>query len=108
MKKLPIALLLLGLAAAVPTAGAATKRRVVLQDVAYSPSTLRVSKGTTVRWVWRDGAISHDVSSRGSRRFKSSATKTRGSHRVTFRRAGTYRYLCSQHPSAMRGKVVVR
>jgi plastocyanin len=34
---------------------------VAVQDMAYTPQTLTVQAGATVTWVWRDGAIAHDV-----------------------------------------------
>jgi plastocyanin len=41
---------------------------VTIQDLAYTPATLTVGVGATVTWVWRDGAIAHDVKGDG---FKS-------------------------------------
>ena len=95
-------------AAAVPLpAGAAGVKRVVLKDIEYSPATVTIRRGGSVRWVWRDPRVSHDVTSRGRLRFRSSDTKLSGTHTVRFRRKGTYRYVCTIHPS-MLGKVVVR
>lgn len=98
------ALLLLGPAAA--GAGTGT-RRVVLQDIDFSPRVLRITRGTTVRWEWRDGDTPHNVRSRGALRFRSASTRTTGTYAVRFTRAGTYRYVCSIHPG-MDGRVVVR
>jgi plastocyanin len=38
---------------------------VTIQDLAYTPQTLPVAVGATVTWVWRDGAIAHDVDGDG-------------------------------------------
>ena len=94
--------------AAVPLeAGAAGVERVVLKDIDFSPASVTIRRGDSVRWVWRDPNVSHDVTSRGRLRFRSSATKLTGTHTVRFRRKGTYRYVCTIHPN-MLGKVVVR
>lgn len=104
---IPLLLVPACLAAGVSAAGAASTRTVVLEDVEFKPSSVRIKRGDTVRWVWRDGSTPHNVRSRGSRRFKSSSTKTRGRHAVRFSRAGTYRYVCTVH-IGMDGRVVVR
>ncbi|MCW3010435.1 MAG: blue (type 1) copper domain protein [Solirubrobacterales bacterium] len=88
-------------------AGAGAGRSVVLQDIAFSPSRLVVARGTTVTWRWDDGRVQHDVRPRGTPRFEGSARRSTGTHRVTLRRAGTYRYVCSVHPG-MDGSVRVR
>ena len=97
---------LAGVALTAPAAAAPT-RTVVLEDIDFTPSRLVVKKGTTVTWRWDDGRTRHDVRSVGARRFKGSALKATGTHRVTFRRAGTYRYVCTAH-LGMDGRVVVR
>ena len=87
--------------------GAAGTRVVEIKDIDFTPSALKVTKGTTVRWEFEDDATAHNVRSRGTRRFRSSPTKSSGSYSVRFRRAGTYRYVCTLHPG-MAGRVVVR
>ncbi|HEX8105642.1 MAG TPA: cupredoxin domain-containing protein [Solirubrobacteraceae bacterium] len=86
---------------------AARTARVVIEDIDFTPGTVRIHRGDRVRWVWRDGITPHDVTSRGRHRFRSSRTKSSGSHRVRFRHRGTYRYVCTIH-LGMDGKVVVR
>lgn len=98
---------LVGAGSFVHASGAATTRTVVLEDIEFTPSRVTVSRGSTVRWVWRDGATSHNVISRGTKRFRSSTTKQSGTYSVRFRRSGTYRYVCTIHPN-MIGRVVVR
>lgn len=102
-----VAAALLCTAAAPLDAGAAGVKRVVLKDIEFTPATVTIQRGDSVRWVWRDPRVSHDVTSRGRRRFRSSDTKLSGTHTVRFRRKGTYRYSCTIHPG-MLGKVVVR
>ena len=89
-----------------PAASAGVKR-VEMKDIDFTPATVTIRRGDSVRWVWRDQRVSHDVTSRGRLRFRSSQTKLTGTHTVRFRRKGTYRYVCTIHPS-MLGKVVVR
>jgi plastocyanin len=88
-------------------ASAARTANVSLEDVRFTPSSVQVKRGDRVRWTWNDGATPHNVSSRGTLRFRSSSTKTRGIYVVRFNQAGTHRYLCTIHPG-MAGKVVVR
>ena len=78
-----------------------------MQDFEIKPSTVRIARGDTVRWRFLDDVAPHNVTSRGSTRFRSSPTKQSGTYSVRFRKAGTYRYVCTIH-SNMRGKVVVR
>lgn len=86
---------------------AATARTVRVQDIDFHPKALAVTRGSTVRWLFRDGDTPHNVKSRGALRFRSSPTKTSGSWSVRFVRAGTYRYVCTIHFN-MKGRIVVR
>ncbi len=104
------------LAAAVPAAAlfavpavtdAATTRTVTIKDTAFKPSSLTVASGDRVTWRWADGRSPHNVSPRGTRRFKRASTRTTGTHTVRFFTRGTYRYVCTIH-TGMAGKVVVR
>lgn len=88
-------------------AGAARTAAVSLEDIQFKPRTVTLKGGDRVRWTWKDANTPHNVTSRGSRRFKSSSTKARGTYMVRFTRAGTYRYVCTIH-FGMTGKVVVR
>lgn len=87
-----------------PQASAAATRTVTLRNIAFNPSRVTISRGDRVTWVWRDGSVRHNVTSRS---FPSSGSRSRGSYSVTFRRAGVFRYRCTLHPG-MTGTVVVR
>lgn len=89
------------------SASAARTTTVSLKDVRFMPKTAQVKRGERVRWRWNDGATPHNVTSRGTRSFKSSSTKTRGEHVARFTKAGSYRYVCTIHPG-MDGRVIVR
>jgi plastocyanin len=75
---------------------------VTIQDLAYTPQTLTVQAGATVTWVWRDGAIAHDVKGDDFR----SKVQTEGTFRHRFTQPGTYNYLCTLHPN-MTGTIEV-
>jgi len=80
-------------------------KKVGVKGLAFSPKSVTVKKGTTVRWSWNSGGVPHNVVGKG---FKS---KTAG--KVTFSKkftkAGTYRYVCTIHKAqGMKGTVKVR
>lgn len=87
-------------------AGATATKTITLENIRYSPANVTIRKGTKVRWVWRDGSIRHDVRFQNGG-FKASRLQSSGSHTLTFRRAGTYRFFCSVH-GEMKGRVTVR
>jgi plastocyanin len=75
---------------------------VTIQDLAYTPQRLTVPAGATVTWVWRDGAIAHDVKGDGFR----SEVISEGTFRHRFDQPGTHDYLCTLHPN-MTGTIEV-
>jgi plastocyanin len=79
---------------------------VTIKDIDFSAKVVRIHRSDTVRWLFRDGATPHNVTSRGRPRFRSSVSRQGGSYSVRFDRRGTYRYVCTIHPS-MTGRVVV-
>jgi len=78
---------------------------VKIDNFSFTPTTITVSAGTTVRWDNRDD-IPHTVVS-DDQSFKSKAMDTDESYSHTFTKPGTYSYFCSIHPH-MTGKVVVQ
>jgi plastocyanin len=95
--------------AAIPALAASSARSssvhdVVLKNIRFHPSSLRIKRGDTVTWLWRDSGLGHNVTGKG---FKS-RTMGRGSFSVRFTRAGTYNYHCTIHVhEGMVGRVVV-
>ena len=98
-----------GIFAAAPAAGAAEatakEAAVKIDNFSFSPATLTVPVGTTVRWTNRDD-IPHTVVS-DDKVFKSKALDTDEDFTYTFTKPGTYSYFCSIHPK-MTAKVVVQ
>jgi plastocyanin len=97
------ALLVFGAAPAGATGGA----RVTIKNIDFHPATVTVHRGGSVTWTFADHYVSHNVTSRGRLRFRSSPTKASGTYTVRFAKQGTYAYVCTIHAN-MRGHVVVR
>ncbi len=89
---------------AVPTVLAAT-RGVAIQDFAFSPRTIEIRVGDTVRWTNHDSVAHSAAAQNGS--FDTGLLSDGESGSVRFTAAGTYRYICTPHPD-MTGTVVVR
>jgi len=86
-------------------AGAVKEVAVKIDNFSFSPATITVRAGTTVRWTNRDD-IPHTVVS-DDKVFKSKALDTDEAFTYTFTKPGTYGYFCSIHPK-MIAKVVVQ
>ena len=91
----------------IAASGAAGGKTVTLRNIAFSPKSLSVSKGTNVTFAFRDDGIVHNVVSVGRKKFKTISSRSSGSQRRTFTSAGTYRYQCTLHPG-MSGRITVR
>ena len=72
-------------------------------DFFFAPEAKRVATGETITW-FNTGEQLHNVRGRG---FASRAFGRGESYRFRFRRAGSYRYVCTLHPDRMRGTIVV-
>jgi plastocyanin len=92
-------------ALAIP-AFAATKT-VQVKDNKFVATKITVSKGTTVKWVWK-GKAPHDVSvTKGPAKFKSSI-KTSGSYSKKLTKKGTYNLVCTIHAPGMKMTITVK
>jgi plastocyanin len=89
----------------VPAAPTSEPNSVAIDNFSFTPRTLTVSVGTTVKWTNRDD-VPHAVTS-DDKKFKSRALDTDEGFSYTFSAPGTYGYYCSIHPH-MRGTVVVK
>jgi plastocyanin len=104
---IPIVGLALVAASTPVVAAAASTKTVTYKNIAISPTKVTIKKGDSVRWVWKDGDIRHDVKfAKGG--FKKSPLKSSGTYRLTFKKTGTFKYICTVHSGEMKGTVVVR
>ena len=81
-----------------------TSDAIDVTDNRYSPSATTVPVGTTVTWTWK-GVNSHSVTFDDG---PTSTKQTAGSFQRTFPSAGTFRYHCLVHGTAMAGSVTVQ
>ena len=77
---------------------------VWIQGMAFVPSSITVSAGTTITWTNKDG-MTHTVTSDAAL-FDSGNIGSGKAYSHNFATAGTYKYHCSIHPT-MLGKVIV-
>jgi plastocyanin len=115
-RQLPVALSVAGIAFAAavlppavadPDPAASATKGVRIGDNFFGRTSLTIQRGDRVRWVWVGGNPHNVTVTSGPRRF-SSSTKRSGTYRKRLRARGTYRYICTVHPSQMRARVVVR
>lgn len=85
-----------------PTATQGGTASVTIQNFAFVPGTLTITRGTTVTWVNQD-PVSHSVVSDA---FRSTTLSKGSAYSFTFENAGTYQYHCGIHPS-MTGTITV-
>ncbi len=88
-----------------PASSPAPSTTVTIDNFTFSPMTIEVQRGATIKWINKDD-IPHVVASTVGT-FKSRAIDTDGSFVFTFTEPGTYEYYCSVHPK-MTGKIVVK
>lgn len=77
---------------------------VKIKGVAFHPPRVAVNQGGTVTWMWEDGAVQHDVAGQG---FKSPLMSA-GVFTHTFPQPGAFDYVCTVHPTVMKGLVEVK
>jgi plastocyanin len=85
---------------------ASSGKTVKVGDNFFGPKTLTVGRGAKVTWHWA-GVLRHNVVVHTGPTFFSSKTQVRGSFSRTFTKKGTYRLVCTIHPS-MKMTLVVR
>jgi plastocyanin len=78
---------------------AADPNMVVMKNFDFAPMAITVPVGATVTWTNLDGEPHTVVSVDGT--FRSSALDQNDTYSFTFKKAGTYKYLCSIHPKMM-------
>ena len=119
-------LLVLLVTAAVATAGSAliapatasgtTVKAVSIKSYAFNPQTITIHVGTKVKWTNGDGIIhrlasatSIKTSAKLTAMFRSGSLTKGQSFSFTFKKKGTFFYLCIPHRAmaSMHGKVIV-
>jgi plastocyanin len=82
----------------------ATTPDVSIVDFGFSPKQTTIKPGQTVTWT-NDGQVDHTVKGKGFFTTRALGHGQKFSHRFTS--AGSFKYLCTLHPSLMAGTVVV-
>jgi plastocyanin len=82
-----------------------TTRDIWIYDSFFSPATMTVKAGTTVRWI-NYGQHSHSVASQDGE-WDSGPMKRGAEYSITLNNPGTYNYFCRYHPNEMTAKIVV-
>jgi plastocyanin len=77
---------------------------VTVADFSFTPKVLDVKVGQTVTWT-NQGQTQHTVKGKG---FFSQALDHGQKYSFRFSRPGRFNYLCTLHPTLMRGAVVVK
>ncbi|HEY1025348.1 MAG TPA: plastocyanin/azurin family copper-binding protein [Sphingobacteriaceae bacterium] len=88
-----------------PPPGGSSGTAVTIQGMAFSPSSLTVTTGTTVTWTNRDN-VAHTVTA-DDNSFSSPLINNGGTYSRTFNTAGTFPYHCTPHPE-MRATITVQ
>jgi plastocyanin len=80
---------------------------VVIEGMQFNPATLTIRAGDSVTWVNSD-IVAHTATTPTSaqQRFDSRLIELGKSWKHTFRKAGTYDYVCTYHPT-MKGTIKV-
>ncbi|HXT18344.1 MAG TPA: plastocyanin/azurin family copper-binding protein [Gemmatimonadaceae bacterium] len=94
-----------------------TNQVTMTSSQTFSPGTVNVPKGTTVTWTWPAcddtgyggyaSCVTHSVVFDDGSNI-SSPEQSAGTFTRTFATAGTFKYHCGVHGTAMNGQVVVQ
>ena len=103
MNKFITALATAGAVAAVASPSFAANKTVKVDDDFFSAKVVTINKGNTVTWKWV-GSNPHNVVFKS---FQSKLLRKGAVYKHTFKKRGTFSYLCTVH-SGMTGKVIVK
>lgn len=87
-----------------PSGEAARAEKVEIAEFAYEPDPVTIQVGGKVNWINRDSAPHTATAEDGS--FDTGTIEEGKLKGETFKQPGTYRYICSIHPT-MKGTVEV-
>jgi plastocyanin len=91
--------------------------KVTVNDFYFGPSSVSIKQGGSVKWVWSSlNTYPHDVHLKsGPTALKKKATYSTNTTAVTeaqfqkaFPTAGTYKFICTIHPTEMKLTVTVK
>lgn len=80
---------------------------VIIRGMAFTPTPLTVSVGSTVTWTNMEESTTHTVTSDTGTELNSGQIKPGQTYSHTFTVAGRYDYHCSIHPY-MKGTIIVQ
>jgi plastocyanin len=110
------AVALLGVSAASAQAPKQPRVKVTVNDFYFAPTAVEIKKGRAVKWIWSSyNSYPHDVhlkkgppGLKNRSRFSTRTTAVTEAHfQRTFEVPGTYKFICTVHPSEMRMTVIV-
>jgi plastocyanin len=111
-------LLAVALTGATATAKPTPPPKVVsINDFYFGPTAVTIPKGGSVKWVWSSlNTYPHDVhlkqGPKGLKQKGTYSTKTTAIANAQFKKAfptpGTYKYICTIHPTEMKLTVTVK
>jgi plastocyanin len=82
-----------------------------MQNVAFVPTSLTISKGTTIKWINKD-SFDHTASSGNpstpNSLFDSGNMGQNKTFSFKFDSAGTFHFYCKVHPQMMQGVITVQ
>lgn len=111
------AVALLGVTAAAAQAPKKPPVKVTVNDFYFAPTAVSIKKGRAVKWIWSSyNTYPHDVhlkkgpaGLKNKSRFSTTTTAvSEASFQRTFEVPGTYKFICTVHPSEMRMTVTVK
>jgi plastocyanin len=112
-----VAVLVLSGATAAIAKAPAKPTLVTVNDFYFGPNAVTIKRGGTVKWVWSStNSYPHDVhlkrgpkglTKKGSYSTKTTAV-TDARFKKTFKTPGTYKFICTIHPTQMKLTVVVK
>jgi len=112
-----VAVVLSGVTAASAQAPKKPPVKVTVNDFYFAPTAVTIKKGRAVKWVWSSyNTYPHDVhlkqgpkALKNKSRFSTTTTAVTGAHfQRAFEVPGTYKFICTVHPSEMKLTVTVK
>lgn len=101
-----VALLVVGLTSSASAAPNPATQAVSIASFAFSPPTVTINVGDSVKWTNLDAAVHSAVGQGGT--FSTGNLTTNQSMTIAFNTAGTFAYVCGIHGASMSGTVIVR